>query len=186
MRARWVRILPIKQWNISQLWHACSVGFLHSSKGKWQDVCTGDFLNGVNFDGLLWQTEKCLHVVTEPVVPLRAYLESRGAAKGVSELEISWGLHQIVVRWVRLQGHRNWVQAYERLHFLIFVLDYQTSRVSPGASWETGQKEDMFLHISRVVDNFLLCSLFCICTLFPQENETNTSFHLVLKHAKNK
>ncbi|XP_060108608.1 N-terminal kinase-like protein isoform X2 [Heteronotia binoei] len=45
-------------------------------------------------DGL--ETEKCLHVVTEPVVPLRAYLESRGEGNGLSELEISWGLHQIV------------------------------------------------------------------------------------------
>uniref|UniRef100_A0ACB8G9P7 N-terminal kinase-like protein n=1 Tax=Sphaerodactylus townsendi TaxID=933632 RepID=A0ACB8G9P7_9SAUR len=46
-------------------------------------------------DGL--ETEKCLQVVTEPVVPLRAYLESRGEAKALNEQEISWGLHQIVV-----------------------------------------------------------------------------------------
>ncbi|XP_039215830.1 N-terminal kinase-like protein isoform X2 [Crotalus tigris] len=44
-------------------------------------------------DGL--ETEKSLHVVTEPVTPLPAYLESRGDGKGLSEPEISWGLHQI-------------------------------------------------------------------------------------------
>ncbi|KAM6435361.1 N-terminal kinase-like protein [Liasis olivaceus] len=44
-------------------------------------------------DGL--ETEKSLHVVTEPVVPLPAYLESRGDGKGLSDPEISWGLHQI-------------------------------------------------------------------------------------------
>ncbi|KAJ7307122.1 hypothetical protein JRQ81_009104 [Phrynocephalus forsythii] len=45
-------------------------------------------------DGL--ETEKCLHVVTEPVMPLSAFLESRDNGKTLSELEISWGLHQIV------------------------------------------------------------------------------------------
>ncbi|XP_053133421.1 N-terminal kinase-like protein isoform X2 [Hemicordylus capensis] len=45
-------------------------------------------------DGL--ETEKCLHVVTEPVVPLWTYLESRSNGRGLSEPEISWGLHQIV------------------------------------------------------------------------------------------
>ncbi|XP_061462411.1 N-terminal kinase-like protein isoform X5 [Rhineura floridana] len=45
-------------------------------------------------DGL--ETEKCLHVVTEPVTPLLVYLESKGEGRGLSELEISWGLHQIV------------------------------------------------------------------------------------------
>ncbi|KAF7238529.1 N-terminal kinase-like protein [Varanus komodoensis] len=45
-------------------------------------------------DGL--ETEKCLYVVTEPVMPLSAYLESRAAGRGLNELEISWGLHQIV------------------------------------------------------------------------------------------
>ncbi|XP_013926513.1 PREDICTED: N-terminal kinase-like protein, partial [Thamnophis sirtalis] len=44
-------------------------------------------------DGL--ETEKSLHVVTEPVTPLPAYLESRGDGKSLSEAEISWGLHQI-------------------------------------------------------------------------------------------
>lgn len=45
-------------------------------------------------DGL--ETEKCLHVVTEPVTPLKAYLESQAESRGLNELEISWGLHQIM------------------------------------------------------------------------------------------
>ncbi|KAJ6657013.1 hypothetical protein lerEdw1_003014 [Lerista edwardsae] len=45
-------------------------------------------------DGL--ETEKCLHVVTEPVTPLKTYLESRSDSRGLNELEVSWGLHQIV------------------------------------------------------------------------------------------
>ncbi|KAG8146601.1 putative N-terminal kinase-like protein, partial [Naja naja] len=42
------------------------------------------------------QTEKSLHVVTEPVTPLPAYLESRGDGKGLSEPEISWALSFLV------------------------------------------------------------------------------------------
>ncbi|XP_063464640.1 N-terminal kinase-like protein isoform X13 [Pan paniscus] len=45
-------------------------------------------------DGL--ETEKCLHVVTEAVTPLGIYLKARVEAGGLKELEISWGLHQIV------------------------------------------------------------------------------------------
>ncbi|XP_074087181.1 N-terminal kinase-like protein [Macrotis lagotis] len=45
-------------------------------------------------DGL--ETDKCLHVVTEPVTPLGTYLKLRAETGGLSELEISWGLHQIV------------------------------------------------------------------------------------------
>nr|XP_006136658.1 N-terminal kinase-like protein [Pelodiscus sinensis] len=45
-------------------------------------------------DGL--ETEKCLHVVTEPVTPLSTYLKSKADSGGLSEQEISWGLHQIV------------------------------------------------------------------------------------------
>uniref|UniRef100_A0A5F8GRG5 N-terminal kinase-like protein n=2 Tax=Monodelphis domestica TaxID=13616 RepID=A0A5F8GRG5_MONDO len=45
-------------------------------------------------DGL--ETDKCLHVVTEPVTPLRTYLKLKAETGGLSELEISWGLHQIV------------------------------------------------------------------------------------------
>ncbi|XP_063584446.1 N-terminal kinase-like protein isoform X10 [Pongo abelii] len=45
-------------------------------------------------DGL--ETEKCLHVVTEAVTPLGIYLKARVEASGLKELEISWGLHQIV------------------------------------------------------------------------------------------
>ncbi|XP_020823730.1 N-terminal kinase-like protein isoform X2 [Phascolarctos cinereus] len=45
-------------------------------------------------DGL--ETDKCLHVVTEPVTPLGNYLKLKAETGGLSELEISWGLHQIV------------------------------------------------------------------------------------------
>ncbi|XP_069327672.1 N-terminal kinase-like protein isoform X16 [Eulemur rufifrons] len=45
-------------------------------------------------DGL--ETEKCLHVVTEAVTPLGMYLKARVEAGDLKELEISWGLHQIV------------------------------------------------------------------------------------------
>ncbi|XP_030425737.1 N-terminal kinase-like protein [Gopherus evgoodei] len=45
-------------------------------------------------DGL--ETEKCLHVVTEPVTSLSTYLKSKADSGGLNEQEISWGLHQIV------------------------------------------------------------------------------------------
>lgn len=45
------------------------------------------------------QTDKCLHIVTEAVTPLGVYLKARAEAGGLKELELSWGLHQIVVRW---------------------------------------------------------------------------------------
>ncbi|XP_068832268.1 N-terminal kinase-like protein isoform X9 [Capricornis sumatraensis] len=45
-------------------------------------------------DGL--ETDKCLHVVTEAVTPLGVYLKARAEADGLKELELSWGLHQIV------------------------------------------------------------------------------------------
>ncbi|XP_053305391.1 N-terminal kinase-like protein [Spea bombifrons] len=45
-------------------------------------------------DGL--ETDKCVYVVTEPVTPLATYMKSRSDIGGLSELEISWGLHQIV------------------------------------------------------------------------------------------
>ncbi|XP_005988943.1 N-terminal kinase-like protein [Latimeria chalumnae] len=45
-------------------------------------------------DGL--ETDKCLYIVTEPVTPLEAFLKIRAESGGLSELEISWGLHQIV------------------------------------------------------------------------------------------
>ncbi|XP_036851255.2 N-terminal kinase-like protein isoform X3 [Manis javanica] len=45
-------------------------------------------------DGL--ETDKCLHVVTEAVTPLGMYLKARVEAGGLKELELSWGLHQIV------------------------------------------------------------------------------------------
>uniref|UniRef100_A0A8C3T265 N-terminal kinase-like protein n=1 Tax=Chelydra serpentina TaxID=8475 RepID=A0A8C3T265_CHESE len=45
-------------------------------------------------DGL--ETEKCLHVVTEPVTSLSTYLKSKADSGGLNEQELSWGLHQIV------------------------------------------------------------------------------------------
>ncbi|KAM8939794.1 N-terminal kinase-like protein isoform 2-T2 [Pelodytes ibericus] len=45
-------------------------------------------------DGL--ETDKCIYVVTEPVTPLGTYMKSRSDSGGLSELEISWGLHQLV------------------------------------------------------------------------------------------
>lgn len=45
------------------------------------------------------QTDRCLHIVTEAVTPLGAYLKARAEAGDLRELELSWGLHQIVVRW---------------------------------------------------------------------------------------
>ncbi|XP_025734601.1 N-terminal kinase-like protein isoform X1 [Callorhinus ursinus] len=45
-------------------------------------------------DGL--ETDRCLHVVTEAVTPLKMYLKERAEAGGLKELELSWGLHQIV------------------------------------------------------------------------------------------
>ncbi|XP_066575055.1 N-terminal kinase-like protein [Amia ocellicauda] len=45
-------------------------------------------------DGL--ETDKSLYVVTEPVTPLSAHLKAQAEAGGAKELEVSWGLHQIV------------------------------------------------------------------------------------------
>ncbi|KAK6477679.1 N-terminal kinase-like protein isoform X1 [Huso huso] len=45
-------------------------------------------------DGL--ETDKALYIVTEPVTPLGTHLNSLSEAGGCSELQISWGLHQIV------------------------------------------------------------------------------------------
>ncbi|KAM5137945.1 N-terminal kinase-like protein isoform 2-T2 [Mantella aurantiaca] len=45
-------------------------------------------------DGL--ETDKCLYVVTEPLMTLGTYMKSRSDGGAISELEISWGLHQIV------------------------------------------------------------------------------------------
>uniref|UniRef100_A0A8C5Q7D2 N-terminal kinase-like protein n=1 Tax=Leptobrachium leishanense TaxID=445787 RepID=A0A8C5Q7D2_9ANUR len=45
-------------------------------------------------DGL--ETDKCVYIVTEPVTPLGTYMKSKSDSGGISELEISWGLHQIV------------------------------------------------------------------------------------------
>ncbi|XP_072519011.1 N-terminal kinase-like protein [Salminus brasiliensis] len=45
-------------------------------------------------DGL--ETDKSLYLVTEPVTPLATHLKARAESGGSGELEISWGLHQIV------------------------------------------------------------------------------------------
>ncbi|XP_062381357.1 N-terminal kinase-like protein [Sardina pilchardus] len=45
-------------------------------------------------DGL--ETEKSLYLVTEPVTPLSTHLKARPDMGGSGELEVSWGLHQIV------------------------------------------------------------------------------------------
>ncbi|XP_034037770.1 LOW QUALITY PROTEIN: N-terminal kinase-like protein [Thalassophryne amazonica] len=45
-------------------------------------------------DGL--ETEKSLYVVTEQVTPLVVHLKAKAEKGGAGELEISWGLHQIV------------------------------------------------------------------------------------------
>lgn len=43
------------------------------------------------------KTEKSLYIVTEPVTPLAAHLKVQAEKTGASDLEVSWGLHQIVV-----------------------------------------------------------------------------------------
>ncbi|XP_067104118.1 N-terminal kinase-like protein isoform X3 [Osmerus mordax] len=45
-------------------------------------------------DGL--ETEKSLYLVTEQVTPLAAHLKAQAERGGSGELEVSWGLHQIV------------------------------------------------------------------------------------------
>uniref|UniRef100_A0A672TDX6 N-terminal kinase-like protein n=1 Tax=Sinocyclocheilus grahami TaxID=75366 RepID=A0A672TDX6_SINGR len=45
-------------------------------------------------DGL--ETEKSLYIVTEPVTTLAAHLKLQAEKGGASDLEVSWGLHQIV------------------------------------------------------------------------------------------
>ncbi|XP_071783226.1 N-terminal kinase-like protein [Centroberyx gerrardi] len=45
-------------------------------------------------DGL--ETEKSLYLVTEQVTPLAAHLKAQAEKGGSGELEVSWGLHQIV------------------------------------------------------------------------------------------
>uniref|UniRef100_A0A665XG12 N-terminal kinase-like protein n=1 Tax=Echeneis naucrates TaxID=173247 RepID=A0A665XG12_ECHNA len=45
-------------------------------------------------DGL--ETEKSLYLVTEQVTPLAVHLKTQAEKGGAGELEISWGLHQIV------------------------------------------------------------------------------------------
>ncbi|XP_035017057.1 N-terminal kinase-like protein isoform X3 [Hippoglossus stenolepis] len=47
-------------------------------------------------DGLEIETEKSLYLVTEQVTPLAVHLKAQAEKGGAGELEISWGLHQIV------------------------------------------------------------------------------------------
>lgn len=47
---------------------------------------------------LFSQTEKSLYLVTEQVTPLAVHLKAQAEKGGSGELEVSWGLHQIVVR----------------------------------------------------------------------------------------
>uniref|UniRef100_A0A3B4Z3F9 N-terminal kinase-like protein n=1 Tax=Stegastes partitus TaxID=144197 RepID=A0A3B4Z3F9_9TELE len=47
-------------------------------------------------DGL--ETDKSLYLVTEQVTPLAVHLKAQAEKGGAGELEVSWGLHQIVVR----------------------------------------------------------------------------------------
>jgi len=44
------------------------------------------------------QTERSLYLVTEQVTPLAVHLKAQAEKGGSGELEVSWGLHQIVVR----------------------------------------------------------------------------------------
>lgn len=44
------------------------------------------------------QTEKSLYLVTEQVKPLAVHLKAQAEKGGAGDLEVSWGLHQIVVR----------------------------------------------------------------------------------------
>lgn len=44
------------------------------------------------------QTEKSLYLVTEQVKPLAVHLKVQAEKGGAGDLEVSWGLHQIVVR----------------------------------------------------------------------------------------
>uniref|UniRef100_A0A8C5DSK3 N-terminal kinase-like protein n=1 Tax=Gouania willdenowi TaxID=441366 RepID=A0A8C5DSK3_GOUWI len=45
---------------------------------------------------LLSQTDKSLYLVTEQVTPLAVHLKAQAEKVGAGELEVSWGLHQIV------------------------------------------------------------------------------------------
>lgn len=63
------------------------------------------------------QTEKSLYLVTEQVTPLAVHLKAQADRGGSGELEVSWGLHQIVVRIVErtignLQGCHFSVSLY--------------------------------------------------------------------------
>ncbi|KAM4018445.1 N-terminal kinase-like protein isoform 2-T2 [Anomaloglossus baeobatrachus] len=61
-------------------------------------------------DGL--ETDKCLYIVTEPVTSLGSYIKSRADTGGISELEISWGLHQIVKALSFLTNDCNLIHNY--------------------------------------------------------------------------
>jgi len=46
---------------------------------------------------LIFQSDRALYIVTEPVVPLSTYLDSNDAQSPSIQLAISWGLYQLVV-----------------------------------------------------------------------------------------
>lgn len=53
-----------------------------------------------------FQTEKSLYLVTEQVTPLAVHLKAQTEKGGAGDLEVSWGLHQIVVSYT-LRGTIN-------------------------------------------------------------------------------
>ncbi|XP_068115538.1 N-terminal kinase-like protein [Hyperolius riggenbachi] len=84
-------------------------------------------------DGL--ETDKCIYMVTEPVTSLGTYMKSRSDSGGIGELEISWGLHQIVKALSFLVNDGN----------LIHNNVYMTSVfVDRAGEWKLGGLDYMF------------------------------------------
>lgn len=70
------------------------------------------------------QTEKSLYLVTEQVTPLAAHLKAQSDRGGSGELEISWGLHQIVVSRLK----ERWVLSFP--HVFLYV-EFCLSFINP-------------------------------------------------------
>ncbi|KAJ8282831.1 hypothetical protein COCON_G00053500 [Conger conger] len=92
-------------------------------------------------DGL--ETEKCLYLVTEPVTPLAAHLKVQAERGGSGELEVSWGLHQILKALSFLVNdchllHNNlgvWSVFVDRAgEWKLGGLDHVTSMADPSSS----------------------------------------------------